>query len=80
VHKRNILVFASLAGGGLVLLAIFITGADAFKNHRAETSKSWNREAIKAKYVGTQLNRRIRFIPRWFFPTIWRTTPIPIIA
>ena len=57
MHKRNILVIASLAGGGLVLLAIFITGAGAFKNHRAETAKSWDREAIKATYVGTQLKQ-----------------------
>ena len=57
MHKRNILVIASLAGCGLALLAIFITGADAFKNHRAETPKSWDRKAIKATYVGTQLKQ-----------------------
>ncbi len=57
MHKRNILVIASLAGAGLVFLTIFITGRAAFKSRRAETSKSWDREAIKATYVGTQLKQ-----------------------
>ena len=55
MSKRNFFVIASLAGAGLVLLTIFITGAAAFKGRRSETSKSWNQEAIKATYVTTQL-------------------------
>ena len=52
--KKNFLVIATLTGG-LVLLTIFMTGTTAFKNRHAETSKSWDREAIKATYVTTQL-------------------------
>ncbi len=55
MHKRNFLVIASLAGAGLVLLTIFITRAGAFKTRHVETSKSWNREAIKATYAAIQL-------------------------
>jgi len=55
VHKRNFLVIASLAGVGLVLVTIFIAGAGAFKTRQVETSKSWNRGAIKATYAATQL-------------------------
>jgi len=54
VLKRNFLVIATLSGG-LVLLTIFMTGTAAFKSRYAEASKSWNREAIKATYVTTQL-------------------------
>ena len=57
MHKRNILVISGLAGAGLVFLTIFITGRAALKSRHAETSKSWDREAIKARYVGTQLKQ-----------------------
>ncbi len=60
MEKRNFFVFASLAGAGAVLLTIFMTGTAAFKGWRRETSKSWNREAIKATYVTTQLKETDR--------------------
>jgi len=54
MSTRNFFVIGSLAGAGLVLLAIFMTGAIAFKGH-SESSKPWNGEAIKATYVASQL-------------------------
>ena len=55
MSKRNFFVITSLTGAGLVLLIVFMTGAAAFKGIRSEPSKSWNREAIKATYVASQL-------------------------
>ncbi len=55
MHKRNFVVIASLAGAGFILLVIFMTATGTFKTRHADTSKSWNQEAIKATYVGTQL-------------------------
>jgi hypothetical protein len=52
VNKRNFFVLASLAGAALVLLII---GPTAFKGRHSDTFKSWNREAIKATYVASQL-------------------------
>ena len=55
VNRRNLFVFISLSGAALVLLTILLTGAAAFKGRHRETLKSWNREAIKATYVASQL-------------------------
>ena len=55
MNKRNFFVLASLAGAALVLLTIWLTRAAAFKGRHSETFKSWNREAIKATYVASQL-------------------------
>ena len=40
-----------------MLLIIFMTNARAFKTWPNETSQSWNREAIKATYVASQLKQ-----------------------
>jgi len=55
VSKKNFFIIFSLAGAGLVLLIMFMTGAAAFKGRRSGTFESWNREAIKATYVASQL-------------------------
>jgi hypothetical protein len=52
--KRNLFIIFSLAGAGLVLRIVFLTDATAFKA-RDELSRSWNREAIKATYLASQL-------------------------
>jgi hypothetical protein len=55
VSKRMYFAIACLAGAGLVLLMVFMMGAAAFKGSRGNTPKSWNRDAIKATYVASQL-------------------------
>jgi hypothetical protein len=59
VSKRNFFIIFSLAGAGLVLLIVFTTGNTPFKG-RHELSKSWNREAIKATYLASQLRETDR--------------------
>jgi hypothetical protein len=54
VSKSNFFIIFSLAGAGLVLLIILMTDAKAFKV-RGGPSASWNREAIKATYLASQL-------------------------
>jgi len=56
VSKKNSFVIACSAGVGFVLLIFFMTRAAAFKGSPSDTSsKSWNREVIKATYVASQL-------------------------
>ncbi len=55
MNKRNFFVLASLAGAALVLPTIWLTGSAGFKGRHSGTLKSWNREAIKATYVASQL-------------------------
>jgi hypothetical protein len=54
VSRRNFFIIFSLAGVGLVLLVVLLTGATALRG-RGEPSTSWNKEAIKATYLASQL-------------------------
>jgi hypothetical protein len=55
VSKKNFFIIFSLAGAVLVLFIVFMTGATAFKARSGEPFMSWNREAIKATYLASQL-------------------------
>lgn len=54
VSKRNFYAIACSAVG-LVLVTFFLTHATAFKGSPDTSNKSWNREAIRAAYVASQL-------------------------
>ena len=56
MSKRNFYAIACSAAVGVVLVIFFLTRPAALKSPPGDTSnKSWNREAIRATYVASQL-------------------------
>jgi hypothetical protein len=57
VPRKNLLLIAGFAGTGLLVLIVLMFTGSVFKPWRSEPSNSWNREAIQATYVASQLRQ-----------------------
>lgn len=54
MSRKNLLVIASLAAAGLIVLITVAVGGSVLKRPRGDASKSWKQESIEATYVGCQ--------------------------
>src|SRR5438034_1393747 len=57
VPRKNLLLIVGFAGAGLLVLIVLMFTGSVFKPWRSEPSNSWNREAIQATYVASQLRQ-----------------------
>ena len=55
--RKKALVIGVSAGAGLFLVLLLILGGAAFKSSPVKPPGSWNQNAIKATYVGSQLRQ-----------------------
>jgi hypothetical protein len=55
VPRKKWLMIGVSAGAGLFLLVVLTLSRPAWKRSETATSKAWNREAVRAAYVASQL-------------------------